>query len=75
MLIATSILLDGRTVFGPDELDPKALFYEAEERDDAAALDAEAGAVREAADRLPARTWWWSTRESTAAPSTSSGAA
>ena len=30
VLIATSILLDGRTVFGPDGLDPKLEFYETE---------------------------------------------
>ena len=33
VLIATSILLDGRPVFGPEELDPKQEYYEAEERD------------------------------------------
>ena len=32
VLIATSILLDGRTVFGADDLDPKALFLEASDR-------------------------------------------
>ncbi len=31
VLIATSILLDGRPVFGPEELDPKQEFYEADE--------------------------------------------
>ncbi len=57
VLIATSILLDGRPVFGPDELDPKQEFYEADEPGDAAALDAATGARHQAADRLPARTW------------------
>ena len=33
VLIATSILLDGRAVFGPEELDPKDEFYEAGDRD------------------------------------------
>jgi CBS domain-containing protein len=33
VLIATSILLDGRTAFGPEDLDPKALFFEVEDRE------------------------------------------
>jgi CBS domain-containing protein len=33
VLIATSILLDGRAVSGPSELDPKAQFFEAEDRE------------------------------------------
>jgi CBS domain-containing protein len=32
VLIATSILLDGRTVYGPKELDPKSYFYELQHR-------------------------------------------
>jgi CBS domain-containing protein len=33
VLIATSILLDGRTVYGPPELDPRAILLEPENRD------------------------------------------
>ena len=33
VLIATSILLDGRPIFGPEELDPKQEYYEADERE------------------------------------------
>jgi CBS domain-containing protein len=33
VLIATSILLDGRTVFGPDDLDPKGEFFAAGKRE------------------------------------------
>jgi CBS domain-containing protein len=32
VLIATSILLDGRIVYGPQELNPKAYFYESQHR-------------------------------------------
>src|ERR1700730_2809008 len=32
VLIATSILLDGRTVYGPEELNPKPALYEARSR-------------------------------------------
>ena len=45
VLIATSILLDGRTVFGSDELDPKGAVLRGRGPGDAAALDAAAGAL------------------------------
>ena len=32
VLIATSILLDGRTAYGPEELNPRGLFYESGDR-------------------------------------------
>jgi CBS domain-containing protein len=32
VLIATSVLLDGRVVYGPQELNPKACFYESQHR-------------------------------------------
>ena len=75
VLTATSILLDGRTVQGPDELNPKPALLPPRESPRAAAVDAAPGAREEASYRLPSRHRRRRRAASTAGPSTSSTAA
>ena len=76
VLIAVSILLDGRVVYGPaDDLDVKALLFEEAAIARPAGMDAAPGAGREAADRVHARHRRRSLRGASRDASTSSTAA
>ena len=52
VLIASSILLDGRTVYGPADLDPWAILLEPPNRDTLRAIDAPSCTGVEATDRI-----------------------